>query len=131
MSHIGYRIYIQELKMPSRVFLRNTPPVRITFANDGDAPMYYRWQAPLHLIDQNGEIRSSIPAPMDVRKILPGKLHTVDFSVPIKGIPDGEYGIGFAILDPSTRAPAVRLAMVNPRTDLIQVLRHVKLFWRP
>jgi hypothetical protein len=57
---------------------------------------------------------------MDLRKILPGARYRVSFNVPVGRLEEGIYTFGFAILDPLTDQPAARLAMANPRNDLIQ-----------
>jgi hypothetical protein len=93
------------------------------------APPYFDWPARLYLIDQRGEIRTSHAAPLDVRKILPGRPHEALFSIPLAGLPNGSYNVGFAILDPISSEPAVRFAMDNSRPDLIQVLGTVEVLW--
>ena len=129
LSRIGYRIYVRQAKMPRWVFLLNSLNLQITFANDGIAPIYYNWPAQLYLIDQHGEIRFTYPASINLRKILPGRPYPVALSIPLKGLPKGSYSIGLAILDPVTRQPAIRLAMDNPRGDLIQALGTVEILW--
>jgi hypothetical protein len=93
--------------------------------------MYYDWPAQLYLIDGHGGIRVSQQAAMDVREILPGRPYTVVLSMPLTGLEKGTYDVAFAILDPLTQRPAVRLAMDNPRGDLIQTLGTVRIPWMP
>jgi len=129
LSRIGYRIYVRQVQMPRWVFLLNSLDLEIIFANDGIAPIYYNWPARLYLIDRRGEIRASYPASIDLRKVLPGQPYPVALSILLEGLQKGSYNLGFAILDPLTQQPAVRLAMDNPRGDLIQVLGTVEILW--
>jgi hypothetical protein len=129
LSRIGYRLYIQQVKMPRWVSPLHTLDLQIIFANDGMAPIYYNWPAQLYLIDRHGEIRAFHQASIDLRKILPGKAYPVALSISLDGLQKGSYNLGFAILDPLTQQPAVRLAMDNPRGDLIQVLGTVEILW--
>ena len=131
LSRLGYRLYVQELRMPRRALLQDNLDLHLVFANDGVAPPYFDWPAWLYLIDQRGEIVTAQPMPLDVRKMLPGRPYTAHFSIPLAGIPNGSYNVGFAIVDPLTGQPAVRLAMDNPRPDLIQVLATVEILWSP
>ncbi len=122
MERMGYRIWIQRVQMPVAVYFEKNLKMTITFANDGVAPMYANWPAQLYLLDKTGNVRKTYPAEMDLRKILPGKAYTVEFLLPLNGLDAGTYRVGFGILDPLTGQPGVRLAMENPRKDLIQEL---------
>lgn len=123
LASIGYRIYIQRVSMPSLNDVGTTTlPVTITFANDGVAPLYANWPAKVYLFDASGQVRKTIQPNMDVRKILPGAPYSVSMQLSLTGLEKGTYTLGFAIIDPHTNLPAVRLAMANPRQDLIQAV---------
>jgi hypothetical protein len=130
LARMGYRLYVQEATLPRRVAVQNRLNLKLSFANSGIAPIYYNWPTRLYLIDRRGEVRSSYPMSIDLRKILPGASYSVQVSMPLKDIENGEYDVGVAILDPSTQQPAVKLAMQNPRADLIQILGQVEILWR-
>jgi hypothetical protein len=130
LARLGYRLYIQQVKMPVRVAVQNRLDVQVSFANSGIAPIYYNWPTRLYLIDRTGEVRSSYLVSIDLRKILPGAPYSVQFSMPLQDIENGQYDVGLAILDPSTQQPAIRFAMPNPRADLIQILGQVEIIWR-
>jgi hypothetical protein len=127
LSRMGYRIYIQRLQLPRRVSLDRTLRLSLTFANAGIAPMYYNWPVELTLFDRRGAVVKTFRPTMDLRQILPGQPCQVSFALPLGWLENGDYSIGFAILDPHTSQPAVRLAMANPRQDLVQLLGHFEV----
>lgn len=120
LEHLGYRIYIEQAEMPRRLFLERQIHITLHFANDGAAPIYYNWPVKVFLFDIDGIVAKTYRPKMDLRRILPGASYRVSFSVPVGRLEEGIYTLGFAILDPLTDQPAVRLAMANPRGDLIQ-----------
>jgi len=122
LERIGYRIYIKQVQMPWSIHIGKKINISVTFANDGVAPMYYNWPAKFYLYNENGKISKIYPAELDLRKILPGKAYKISFSLPLDRLKQGTYTVGFAIMDPKTNQPAVKLAMENPRNDRIQEL---------
>jgi hypothetical protein len=130
-SHLGYRFYIPQVKMPRWVLMQDHLDLELTIENRGVAPLYFDWPSQMYLIDRRGEIRAARPVSIDLRKILPGVPYTASFAIPLDGVPNGSYQVGFAILDPLTQEPAIRLAMENSRTDLIQVLGNVAILGNP
>ncbi len=106
-------------------------PVTVTFANDGIAPIYYRWPGQFYILDEDGNILKTYQPNMDVRKILPGKPYQMTIAMPLSGLKKGKYTFGFAILDPVSSKPAVRLAMDTSRSDVIQELGSFDIvsFW--
>ena len=127
LERVGYRIYIQQAQMPRRLFLERQMRLTLIFANDGAAPMYYNWPVQLVLFDKDGAERKTYQPKMDLRRILPGTPYRVTFVLPLGRLEKGIYTLGFAILDPHTGQPAVRLAMPNPRGDLIQEIGWFKV----
>lgn len=120
LSQMGYRIYIQQARMPRQIFFQRQIHLTLLFANDGAAPMYYNWPARIILFDEDGVARKTYQAKMDLRQILPGSQYRISFNLPLGRLERGRYTLAFAILDPNTGQPAVRLAMTNPRNDLVQ-----------
>jgi len=66
---------------------------------------------------------------MDLRKILPGRINDVSFDLPVSTLEDGTYSIGFAIIDPLTGKPGVKLTNESARNDLIQVVGTFEVNW--
>jgi hypothetical protein len=124
MARIGYRIYVQEVRLPFTVRAgpRSSMQVSIRFANDGVAPLYSNWPARFYVHGPDGDVRLQFLARLDVREIQPGRPYTVTIDFPLRGLNAGTYALGFAITDPTSRRPAVRLAMGNPRKDFVQEL---------
>ncbi|MEA3349001.1 MAG: DUF4832 domain-containing protein, partial [Chloroflexota bacterium] len=101
----------------------------LAFSNAGIAPIYYDWPTRIYLFDENGDILTTYSLEMDLRKVLPGELHQVEFLVPVDKLENGTYKIGIAIIDPITAQPAVKLAMQNIRQDMIQEIGSFEVDW--
>jgi len=121
MERIGYRIRIEQVEMPVWVLAKKRMKLVFTavFANDGAAPMYYHWPAQFYILAEDGSIQKTTPSAVDVTAVLPGRLKKFKVSAALDGLPPGRYRLGFAITDPASGLPAIRLAMDNPRGDLI------------
>ncbi len=119
LSTIGYRLYVDSVEMPLSVRFGKEIRIKFSFSNDGIAPFYYRWPTVVYLFDENGKTVTTHPLDMDLRKILPGHIYTIPFVLPVNSLENGRYTIGFAILDPMTGLPGVKLANESARNDLI------------
>lgn len=122
LSTVGYRIYIHQLRMPRRVQWGNSMRARLTFSNNGIAPLYYNWPTNIYLLNKDGKTLTTFPLQVDLRNVLPDKFLEVEFDLPVDNLENGTYSLGIAIIDPLTGQPAVRLANENNRSDHIQVL---------
>jgi Domain of unknown function (DUF4832) len=129
MSTIGYRLYIDNVEMPRFVKFGEDIQVKFGFSNDGIAPFYYKWPTKVYLFDESGKTISIYPMQMDLRQILPGQVYVVPFMLPVKNLVNGKYMIGFAIIDPLTGQPGVKVANENTRKDLIQVVGSFEVRW--
>ena len=127
LSTIGYHLYIDQIIMPRRVYMANKITIQFDLGNAGIAPMYYNWPVRFYLLNIDGTIASDYPADLDTRKILPGEISSYKITILLENIKNGVYSIGFAILDPHTNQPAVKMAMENLREDLIQELGQVEI----
>lgn len=129
LTTIGYRIYLDQVRMPRLVRYGRNIKITFTFSNDGIAPMYYNWPTRLLLFDENGDMIQTYTLDVDLRQILPGQLRDVDTVVPVGFLTNGSYSIGVAILDPLTDLPAVEFANENLREDLIQDVGSFDVNW--
>jgi len=120
LSTIGYRLSIDQVEMPLVVNYSKDIQIKISFRNDGVAPFYYEWPVQVYLFNEKGELLRYFPVQMDVRKILPNQIYNIDVNIPIGIFGSGKYTVGFAILDPITNLPGIKMANENPRKDLIQ-----------
>lgn len=120
MERIGYRIYIRQARMPLWIRYESSLNLLLTFSNAGAAPILYNWPVRIYLFDAHGNIVKTFQPEMDLRKILPGEYYSKPVNLPLGSLGSGAYTIGFAIVDPKTNQPAVKLAMDTARKDLIQ-----------
>ena len=121
MATIGYRIFIEEAELPLTVKAVGDSPIKLEFSNAGIAPFYYDWPCVIYLFDMYQKIVRSIPLEIDIRKIVPGhKTYSVQTNLPISDFEDGKYSIGFAIINPMTGKPGVKLINESSRGDMIQ-----------
>lgn len=127
LSTIGYRLYIDSLHVPKSVRFCDSMHGRITFGNNGIAPIYYDWPTVIYIFDEKQVQVFYHSVEVDLRKVLPGELIEVGFSLPLSSLRDGIYTLGLAIVDPNTNQPAVKFAMQNNRPDLIFELGLFKL----
>jgi hypothetical protein len=119
LTTIGYRLYIHHVEMPLSVRFGDEAQIKFSFSNDGIAPFYYDWPAMVYLFGESGEIVGSYPLEMDLRKILPNQIYATELLLPIGDLENGKYTVGFAIIDPLTGLPGVKLANESSRDDLI------------
>jgi len=129
MSTIGYRLYIEKAEMPLIVKFGKNIQVKLGLSNDGIAPFYYHWPTKIYLFNESGKIIESYPLEIDLRKILPGQLSDVSISVSVNTLANGKYSVGFAVIDPLTGKPGVKLANESSRQDLIQVVGAFQVNW--
>jgi hypothetical protein len=122
LSNIGYRLYIEKIKLPLKIHAKGPATIVITFSNGGVAPMYYQWPVFLYLFDDQNNLVNFFSIEMDVRSILPGDSSVVKYDLSVEGLKNGRYSLGIAIHDPKTNLPAVQFAMANSRDDSIQIL---------
>lgn len=122
LERIGYRLYVKQVRMPFSVHTGDSLSFTITLGNDGVAPILYNWPVQIYLLDVNGDTVQKFQPEMDLRKAVPGKFYTTLVKLPLEPLNTGVYTIAFAIIDPKTQLPAVKLAMETTRNDFIQEL---------
>ncbi|MEP6895173.1 MAG: DUF4832 domain-containing protein, partial [Chloroflexota bacterium] len=129
LSTIGYRLYIAKAEMPLIVKFGREIQVNLEFSNAGIAPFYYNWTTQIYVFDESGKTIETYPLEMDLRKIFPDQVYDVSFTIPVNTLSDGKYSIGFAIIDPLTGQPGVKLANESARHDLIQEVGTFEVNW--
>ncbi|RCW45605.1 DUF4832 domain-containing protein [Paenibacillus prosopidis] len=117
LKTIGYRFVITKESNEAEVDAGSLLNVTIEVRNRGVAPFYFRWPVELSLSDQNGKIVAVAKPDIDIRKWLPGT-HKVaaHLNVP-ELLPNGEYTVNAAILDPETGKPGLEFANNGKRAD--------------
>lgn len=129
LSTIGYRLYIAKAELPLVVKFGKIVQLKFGFSNAGIAPFYYNWPARVYLFDESGKTINTYPLEMDLRKILPGQIYEASMPLSVSSLVNGKYLVGFAIIDPLTDKPGVRLANEGSRQDLIQMVGTFEVNW--
>jgi hypothetical protein len=112
---MGYRFALRRFTYPAVI----GPDRKITFTswweNDGDAPCYRKF--PLALRLSNKQTSAVIVTGADIRTWMPGdNLYNNSVFIPAN-LPDGDYQVSIAIVDPATREPAIKLAIQGMDAD--------------
>jgi len=127
LASIGYRLLVERVRLPRTIFWGNAARLSLTLNNRGIAPFYYPWPLVVYVLDVEGALLVSFPLDVDMRALLPDTPLKVSARLPVADLPDGNYTLAVALLDPLTAQPAVRFAMPNPRPDRIQELASFKV----
>jgi hypothetical protein len=112
-KRMGYRFELRRIEYPEAVRPAADAMIRMWWVNAGVAPVYRPYTLALRF---RGEKEAVVELPVDVRKWLPGDAL---FEEPI-GIPDlpaGKYRLETALLDRTTRRPAIALGIAGHRED--------------
>ena len=110
-KQIGYRFVLKRLEYPSKATRGSMAPFSMWWFNAGVAPVYGRYTLALAIGDR------IVPLETDIRQWLPGD-SVVDTTVAVpRDLAPGTYGVRVALLDPTTRQPAIRLAIAGRQQD--------------
>ena len=118
---IGYRLRISRAQITHTMF-RGQVQVKLTWENDGIAPMYWDWPVELLLIDSAGWAVGRIPVDLRTTQILPGKAIVTTTAFSWKDAYAGAVKLGVAISDPEAGEADVELAMQAERQDKVTIL---------
>jgi len=114
---LGYRFVVRRVEHPAEFERGKTIEVPMEWENVGVAPCYADYRPAIALADGPGSRLTVVVSETKVREWLPGKISLAErIAVPLELAP-GEYGLQLAVVDPSTREPVVRLAIVGRRDD--------------
>jgi hypothetical protein len=110
-KQIGYRFVLKRLEYPSKASRGSLAPFSMWWFNAGVAPVYGKYTLALAFGD------TVIPLEADIRQWLPGD-SVVDTNVAVpRDLAPGTYAVRVALLDPTTRQPAIRLAIAGRQQD--------------
>jgi hypothetical protein len=125
LKRMGYRFVLRKFTYPSAVQAGSKLPFTAWWDNKGVAPAYRHFLLALRL---KGERQTEVLATeADPTSWLPGdSLCDGSLVVPVK-LPPGQYDLALALLDPSNREPAVRLAIAGRAEDGWYSLGKVKV----
>ncbi len=115
LNRMGYRFALRKFTYPAAV----GPDRKLAFTswweNDGDAPCYRNF--PLALRLSNAKTSAVMVTNADIRTWMPGdSLYNDSVFIPAN-LPDGDYELDLAIVDPATRQPKVKLAIEGTSAD--------------
>jgi hypothetical protein len=117
LRRLGYRLVLRRVQHGSAVEAGTSLQVSMDWENVGVAPPYFDYRLAVRLKPvPEGEAVVSVQS-TSIRGWLPGsrQLET-SLTVP-DTLPTGTYDLAVAVVEPSTRAPAVRLAIAGRTED--------------
>ena len=115
LKKMGYRFVLRKFSWPSELRPQARLPFKTWWENKGVAPCYRDFPLALRL-SGNGR-KEILTTDADIRHWLPGDI-IYDSAVVIPwDMPEGEYELDLAIIDPRTREPKIRLAIDGRRPD--------------
>ena len=109
LKKMGYRFVLRKIAYPSTVAPHDKLAFETWWENKGVAPAYREFSLALRL---KGAKRTEVLlTDADVRDWLPGDIiYDSAVYVPLD-MPEGDYQLGIALLDPRTREPIIKLAI--------------------
>jgi hypothetical protein len=114
-TRIGYRFVLRRMEHPKQARIGHMMPISMWWLNAGVSPLYQEHWLALQFHSSSGSRTAEIP--VDVRKWLPGDA-VYDGSVYVDdSLAPGTYRLRVALLDPRTKAPAIRLAIEGLQED--------------
>lgn len=125
LKHMGYRYALRRFSYPATI----GPDRKIAFTswweNQGNAPCYRKFAFALRL--NNGKQTAIMLTNADIRTWMPGdNLYNNSVFIPAD-LPDGDYTVSVAIVDPATRQPKVKLAIEGMGPDGWYLMGKVKV----
>ena len=85
--------------------------VRLTWENDGTAPIYFPWMAMMYVYDKDGNRKYWEEIEIDLTELMPGESLCTVNHIPFNDLFREGYTIGIGILDPMTGEPSIELCM--------------------
>ena len=119
MKTMGYRFVIKSVTHATSVKAGGMLNISMDWLNRGVAPFYFEWPIELSLADSSGKIVAKSTTNDDITTILPSEEPT-NFTPSLKipsNLPEGQYKLCVAILDPETNTPGIQLAIDGKRSD--------------
>jgi hypothetical protein len=110
----GYRFVLKEISNSGTVGRGGSLAVQMVWQNTGVAPIYKNYPMELYLIDSLQNVIVTKRLDLDLRTWLPGA-HSIDATMQVaQSLKVGNYRIGVALVDSSTKRPAIRFPINAP-----------------
>ena len=124
---MGYRFVLKRLEHPHRAAPGKTLALAMTWENKGVAPCYLKHPVAVKLRNAQSGESITLDTAIDITGWLPGT-HQADESLALPpDMPQGEYKILLAFLDPYSQKPRIKLAIEGRLADGWYMLSRVKI----
>lgn len=126
---MGYRYVLDKASYPERIDNGRKWKIDFSLVNTGSSPFYYSWPVEVALLDPqtHKKVWGDVIENVDIATWMPGEQWSVEENkylvapekyeikgkLSFDGLPDGEYIMALAILDPAGNVPSVRFANTN------------------
>ena len=115
LNRMGYRFVLRRFTYPPTIDASRKLAMTSWWENKGDAPAYRSYPLAIRLKNDNYSVTMVTDA--DVRTWMPGDtLYNNSVFLPAS-MPDGEYQLEVALVDPATREPKIKLAIAGRNPD--------------
>ena len=115
LRHMGYRFVLRRFAFPATVGRNRSLAYEAWWENKGNAPVYRPYRLALQVAGTAGTW--TLPLSTDVEQWLPGDVVQNGSIVLPPGIPDGDYRLAVALIDPVSPVPRIHLAVDGERAD--------------
>jgi hypothetical protein len=115
LKRMGYRFVLRSFSYPVAASPQGKLGFWAWWENKGVAPVYKEYTLALKL--EGGGRSLVLPTTVDARKWLPGDAVSEDAVFLPAELPEGEYQLSLALVDPVSREPRIRLAIEGRRED--------------
>jgi hypothetical protein len=118
LRRMGYRLVLRQVEHPQQVKAGGSLPVSLRWDNVGVAPPYGDYRVAFRLSSKGSSAERFISVTSySIRGWLPGTTNVTESLTVPRELRSGDYGLAVALVDPSSREPAVRLAIGGRAAD--------------
>lgn len=121
LKALGYRYRISHMEI-RKSLLRNNAEVRLTWYNDGTAPLYWDWPVYLYRLNNDESVTDKVPVKISLTQLTGGTSLETRTVIPLNMVSAEKGSLGIGIEDPMTGKPSVKLMMETERIGEISIL---------
>lgn len=126
LRKLGYRLVLRRLEHPQTVARASSLPLALDWDNVGVAPPYGRQRVAVRLTDARGKTALVAPG-TPITGWLPGRRRVAETVKIPRRLAPGRYALAIGVVEPATKAPAVRLAIAGRAGDGWYPLSHIEV----
>jgi len=123
----GYRFALKEMSHEKSITAGSNLNVEMKWANVGVGILYHPYVLQLSLRNNTGQTVATSVANTDPREWLPGELDIATQMLVPAGLPNGDYTLAVALIDPNNQHRPLNLAMDAPVKDGWYLVSQVKI----